>query len=305
MIDTLYGDDATRRGSKRAPPPTPTRIAVMVERFLENKQVQNVRNAAATVKAVGFFVGVFVAGGAILASVIEPHVKNDKVFIGACAIYLAMTAILATLLWYYIKHICDPPPFEIVVLKGQLAVDQVNGHHHYTNTREQTVKATRNGVRLVDIRSHWTGNSSKDKRQTESIEKEHKLFDGRDREDDWRVHRWLYLGRALEKSETASVGMHQEWDDDLEPMLPYYREGGSRYKTHSITVIVYFPQQEAPDFSDVQGVIWDIERDGRRPEIGHLPVSRKFDRLLGRVEYSVTVHRPRRNQSYGLRWKWP
>jgi hypothetical protein len=276
-----------------------------LERFLDSQPVRTMRTAAATVKAVGLFVGVLIAGGAVLISTFKPHIKSDKALIAPSAIFLGLIVVSGVCLWYYIEHVCDPEPYEVTSISGMLTIEAVGDHHQYKNTRHQTIKALRNGVRLVEVRTRWTGDSSKDKLRTESTEKDHKLFDGRDREEDWRVHRWIYLGRALKKGQRASVGVYQEWEDDLGPMHPYYREGGSRYKTRNMIVTVRFPRKRAPDRSDVEGLVWGTERYGQRSEVGNLNVLRELDQIPGYIDYSVIVRRPRRGQSYGLRWKWP
>ena len=151
-------------------------------------------------------------------------------------------------------------PYEITKLEGVLFAEATGDHHRYSNTRIQTVKTLRNNVRLIEVRSHWTGSYSRQTYNVQSVSREHELFDGLIREEDARVHRWIYLRRPLGKRDgSVIVGVSQEWEDDLEAMRPYYREGGARYKTRDLKVTARFSARDAPDESDVQGCVWNSE----------------------------------------------
>jgi hypothetical protein len=234
---------------------------------------------------------------------VRTQAKNDAALVGVSAAYLALVVLLSICIWHYVKHICDPEPYAISNLEGVLFIESAGDHHRYSNTRTQVVKSLRNNVRLIEVRSHWTGNHSRAKYSVRSASHGHELFDGLIREEDARVHRWIYLRRPLGKRDGAvTVGVVQEWEDDLEAMRPYYREGGARYKTRNLTVKVRFRAQDAPDESDVEGHIWNTAKTGIT---GSVEVQRHYDRKSNCVEYVVSVPKPRRHHSYGVRWTWP
>ena len=274
-----------------------------LEKLLNTTILRNIVNTAAAIKAVSFFLAFFVMGAGILVYVIKTHAKNDEALVAISAAYLGLVLMLSACIWYYIKHICDPEPYEISKLEGLLLVEAAGDHHHYSNTRIQTVRSLRSNVRLIEVRSHWTGSYSRQTYSVKSVSGAHELFDGLIREEDARVHRWIYLGRPLGKRDgSVTVGVNQEWEDDVEPMRPYYREGGARYKTRDLKVTVQFRAQEAPDESDVEGHIWNTIKS---KIIGDLEVQRHYDRKKNCVEYVVMMPRPKRYHSYGIRWAWP
>lgn len=274
-----------------------------LDKLLNTPIIRTIVNAAAAIKAVTFFLTFLVAGGALLAYVVAKQEKNDSTLIGLSAAYLGLVVVLSICIWYYVKHICDPEPYEISKLEGTLVVEAIEDHHHYLNTRLQTVKALRGNVRLIEVKSHWTGSYSRDTYSVESVNRAHHLFDAVIREEDARVHRWIYLGRALgKKDDPVTVGVHQEWQDDLEPMRPYYREGGARYKTRNLKVTARFAANDAPDESDVEGAIWNTAKAG---VTGHISFDRHYDRASQCIEYVVFIEKPKRFHSYGIRWTWP
>lgn len=86
-------------------------------------------------------------------------------------------------------------------------------------------------------------------------------------------------------------------------MHTYYREGGGRYKARNLTVTTRFTVDDDP--TTVQGRIWNNDRRSRqRHEVGQLEPERKADPTVGNVDYVVTVRRPKRYHSYGMRWEW-
>jgi hypothetical protein len=274
-----------------------------LDKILNASLIRNAINAAAAIKAVGFFLSFFIVGGGLLAYVIKTQAKNDAALVGVGITYLGLIVVLTICIWYYVKHFCDPEPYEIARLEGVLFIEASGDHHRYLNTRTQTVRPLRNNVRLIEVRSHWTGSYSRQTYHVQSASREHELFDGTIREEDARVHRWIYLRRPLGKrDDPVKVGVSQEWEDDLEAMRPYYREGGARYKTRDLKVTVRFRAQDAPDESVVEGRIWNTAKTGIT---GHVEVQRHYDRPSSCVEYVVIVPKPKRFHSYGLRWTWP
>ena len=274
-----------------------------LEKLLSTTIVRNIVNAAAAIKAVSFFLTFLIVGGGILAYIVRKQAKNDAALIAVGAAYLALVLVLTVCVWYYVQHICDPEPYEIVNLQGVLHVEAAGDHHRYSNTRTQAIKPLRNNVRLIEVRSHWTGSYSRQTYSVQSVSGEHELFDGLIREEDARVHRWIYLRRPVGKRDDAvAVGVTQHWEDDLEAMRPYYREGGARYRTRNLTVKVSFRAQEAPEASAVEGRIWN---NAKSATAGHVDVERNYDSNSNCVEYVVVVPKPKRHHSYGMRWSWP
>jgi len=274
-----------------------------LDKLFNNAVIRNAVNAAAAIKAVGFFLTFFIIGGGILAYVVETQAKNDAALVALSIAYLVLVVVLSICIWYYVKHICDPEPYEITKLDGTLFMEAVDDHHRYSNTRTQAVRALRNNVRLIEVRSHWTGSYSRQTYSVQSVTREHELFDGIIREEDARVHRWIYLRRPLGKrDDSMTVGVSQEWEDDLEAMRPYYREGGARYKTRDLKVTVRFRAQDAPEESDVEGRIWNTAKNGIA---GNVEFQRHYDRKSQCIEYAVHVPKPKRFHSYGIRWHWP
>ncbi len=244
-----------------------------------------------------------IVGGGILAYAVRTKEKDHAALIGVSVACLCLVIALSICVWYYVKRICDPEPYKITKLEGALFVEAVGDHHHYKNEREQTVKALRNNVRLIEVRSHWTGSYSKQTYKVSSTKREHKLFDGYIREEDARIHRWIYLSRALgKKDESVTVGVCQEWEDDLEAMHPYYREGGARYKTRDLKITARFRAKDAPRESDVEGCVWNTAKS---EVTGQIKVQHHYDPQSQCMEYFVIVPKPKRFHSYGVRWSWP
>ncbi len=206
--------------------------------------------------------------------------------------------------WHYVKRVYDPPFYEILDLNGHLVVERANGHRRYTYERRQTIVATRNDLRLIEFRAHWTGQGRSGSTRVESLRPEHAMLDGRRAESDGRVHRWIYPRRPLKRGQPVDVGIRQVHEDDLEEQLPYFREGGGRYKTNRITVTVCLPLDEhLPD--SVRGVVWNSHHSAQQSaEVDDLVVQPRVDRATSTVDYTVTVDKPRAFHSYGVEWTW-
>lgn len=270
--------------------------------FNEKQGIRLLKDTSATVRAIVGFV-VFV--GAAIALLYAAIAKNYSATVSVAAILVGgfANAVLAIILWLYLAKIHDPPFYVISELKGTVTITPAGNHHKYDYRREQIVRATRGGLRLIEIRSHWTGRCSDDKNEISSLFKGHSLLDGKKPEEDGRIHRWIYPGRALDRDQRETVGVHQVMEDDREPMLPYYREGGGRYVVESLTVIARFPVGEEPE--RVWGVIWNTNRKPEQGnEVGQLDYARLPDNASGFVDYKVVVHKPKRYHSYGVRWDW-
>jgi hypothetical protein len=206
--------------------------------------------------------------------------------------------------WHYIKNAYDPPFYEILELNGSLVVEPANDHHRFTYERRQTVIATRDDLRLIEFRAHWTGQGQPGSTRVESVNSKHAMLDGKHKEEDGRVHRWIYPRRPLKRGQPIEVGIRQIHEDDLEEQLPYFREGGGRYETRRIIVKVQLPLSEH-DPESVRGVIWNSHRTAlQSPEVGEVGVDRHVKRAEGCIEYTMTADKPRPFHSYGVEWSW-
>jgi hypothetical protein len=214
---------------------------------------------------------------------------------------IALALVVSLLLVRAILH--GSSDFNIEELEGTLRVASAAGHRTYTYTRKQTIRANRDGLRLVCIRSHWSGQSQK-RPQTFSLFPEHTLLDGGIPEEDGRIYRWIYLLGPIAKRQRVEVGLRHVFHDDFSAMKPYYRESGEERRVRKIRVTAVFDLDQAPD--RVEGVIWRRTSKGYgRQDSGSLGYRKSVDRSNGLVEYVVTVDRPRRDCAYGLRWQWP
>ena len=278
--------------------------ALGVDKFLEMTFFRTLRNAAATIKAIGLFLGPIVAGGALLGYLVATYVDSKTVLVTIAVVFLFMIVGIAGGFWYYIQKICDPDPYEITKIDCLLIAKRTGSHHQYINNREQTIRARRNNVRLVEHRAHWTGQGSKSKSNSGSLAGKHEFYSARHPEEDGRTHHWIYLGKPLNKGDSERVGFHQTFEDNMAPMHTYYREGGGRYRARDLTVTTRFSVDDEPP--TVEGHVWNNDRRNRqRHEVGRLEHVRKADPTTGTVDYVVTVRRPKRYHSYGIRWEWP
>jgi hypothetical protein len=273
--------------------------------FLNKAPFRLLRDMVATIKAVSFFAVPMIAAGGAIAYLVSTQVESNAALLAIALASLVMVAGVIAAVCYYVLRVCDPAPYEITKIDGLLVIESVNGHsyHHYINSRAQTVKARRNNVRLVEHRTHWTGNGARNKCKSTSMVREHSLFVARLQEEDGRTPHWVYLGRPLNKGEEAMVGIQETREDNQSPMLPYYREGGGRYRSRNLTVITRFPAHEDPE--KVEGLIWNNDRRNRQRQIvGKIPYERKPDTANGTVDYIVSVQKLKRYHSYGIRWSW-
>lgn len=274
------------------------------DKFLDIAFFRILRNAAATVKAVSFFLGPIVAGGILLGYLVTTYVNSKTALAIISIVSLFLIVGIASAFWYYIQQICDPDPYEIINLDCLLAVERMGNHHKYVNNREQIIRARRNNVRLVDHRAHWTGQGSKTKSNSGSLNGKHEFYSAHNPEEDGRTHHWIYLGRPLSKGDTERIGFQQTFEDNIAPMHTYYREGGGRYRARNLTVATRFSVDDDPPV--VEGHVWNNDRRNRqRHEVGRLEPERKADPTGGTVDYVITVRRPKRYHSYGIRWEWP
>jgi hypothetical protein len=272
-----------------------------LERLLDKPILRHLRTTVATVRALAFVVAVAGSAVVLLALVARYfHVQPGLAIVLAAVAVVVVTA--SSYAWYYVTHSYDPPFYKIHELKGTLVVEAANGHHRYRYERRQTVEATRNNLRLIEFRAHWTGQGKQ--AVVQSLRSEHSILDGRRPESDGRVHRWVYPRRPLARGQKLEVGISQVHEDETQEQLPYFREGGGRYRTNLVTVTVTIPLAEhMPD--SVRGVIWNTNHVAQQSaEVGELTVERHVDAATGLAEYTVTFEKPQVFHSYGIEWAW-
>ncbi len=276
---------------------------VDLEKFLDRPLLKNLRDLAATVRALGFWIGLLAAALVYLTLWLKVHTPGRALPIGIATGVWGLTVLG---FWYYMMRIYEPPFYEILELEGLLVVECAGDHHRYIYTRKQRVRATREDLRLVEFRAHWTGWGSQRPR-VESLMTDHAILDGRQAEEDGHVRRWIYPRHPIGKDREVEVGIRQTHEDDINHQLPYFREGGGHYKTEKITVTARFPIAEDPQsLGQVEGRVWNINRPVLQNNVeGSIPCVRKVDREHRTVDYTITVLHPKRYHSYGVAWQWP
>jgi hypothetical protein len=211
-------------------------------------------------------------------------------------------------LTYYVKWTHSRHDFVIEELDGLLIVDRVLGdggrdHHRYTYNRKQRIRATRNNLRLVEIRSHWSGQSRTVEKVT-SLYPEHRLLDGASAEDDGRIHRWVYLLGPIARNRRVRVGIKEVFEDAYAPMKPYYRESGEDHPVQKISVRVRFAYDDAPFAA--WHVVWKQSKSGStRQEVSREPCRPIIDPRTGSAVYEMVKVGPESNCAYGICWRWP
>ncbi|MEV1286914.1 hypothetical protein [Micromonospora sp. NPDC049679] len=275
-----------------------------LERLLDKPVLKHLRSGVATIRAI-MFVGSVLGSGLALIVLAARYFSVSWKLATALSVLLILLLSVSGYAWRYVTRVYDPAFYEIVDLEGLLVVEPLGDHRRYTYTRSQTVKATRDDLRLVEFRAHWTGKGHNGTSRVESLIPEHAILDGRRAESDGRVHRWIYPRRPLERGKALRVGIRQVHEDDVEIQLPYFREGGGRYKTGKITVIVKLPFSEHSPES-VRGVVWNSNRTPRKGAVvDELPIpTPRVDSAAGTAEYRVTVEKPSPYHSYGVEWTW-
>ncbi|MCW6007059.1 hypothetical protein K1W54_21105 [Micromonospora sp. CPCC 205371] len=274
-----------------------------IERLLDKPALRNTRTLAATANSATFFVLASISLST-LATTAFTAVMRRPIHLQA-GIAIAMTA--AGLLLISAHHRVreqNPTQYTILALEGTLEVRRENGYRRYTYERLQRIEAARNDLRLIELREHWTGKSATDPQVELCKPRGARLLDGKDPETDSRVYRWVYPGRPMRRGEQLEVMVRQTHADDLGVQRPYFRQGGGRYKTKSVTVRVRFPKEEDP--GDVTGAAWNTGNALRQTQImTEFPPRRHDTDDASMVEYSIEVTSPARHHSYGLRWTWP
>jgi hypothetical protein len=279
----------------------PARGVMTIGELMERPWLKNLRNAAATIRAIGFFalpiVGLLAALYVTSRRVVGPEVQ--------LAVASGLTVVTLTALGFltYIRWFQRLFQYEVLEVKGTLLIEEAGDHHRYTYTKHQKVRALRPNLRLVEFKAHWTGKSSRGKLRVEPVYGEHVVLDGQHSEEDGRIHRWVYIGRPAGRSEVLDVGIQHTHEDDMGQQRPYYRDGGGAFRTGRLVVMASFPQAQEP--AGVQGAVWNTHLPvGQNNLVGPYHAERVVNAATKTVDYVVTVRRPKRHHSYGVRWSW-
>jgi hypothetical protein len=274
---------------------------VRLAEILDSPSMRLFRGAAEAVQAAVFVLTVVLGiGGAAYLAASRVAVSRETTFV----LILSATVLIAAVcsLGFYIVYVHRPEDYSIVSLHGSLEIVREGAHHRYTYHRRQTVLARRDDIRLVRIRSHWSGKSAEEG-TIDSLIPDHILLDGRSPEADGRTYRWVYLREPVGKAHRVAVSVRHVFADDLERMKSYFRESGEGFVTRSIHVCVRFRLSEEP--ARVNGVVWKSRRRGEpRQAVGLMECTRTVDATLDMIEFGLVVKRPNRNSAYGIHWEW-
>ncbi|GIJ29069.1 hypothetical protein Vqi01_42310 [Micromonospora qiuiae] len=228
--------------------------------------------------------------------------------VAATALVAVPAAVVAVTVACYIRYVHMPADFVIEELNGLLIVTRVKGesgrdYHRYTYSRRQRVRAARHNLRLIGIRSHWSG-QSRTVKQVTSLFPEHRLLDPALPEEDGRVHRWLYLHGPIARGRQLDVGIIHVFEDVYAPMKPYYRESGEERPVRRLSVRVRFDLDNAP--VEAWQVVWKRSRAGTtRQEVARVECRPINDPNTGSVIYELLKSRPDPGCAYGICWRWP
>jgi hypothetical protein len=174
------------------------------------------------------------------------------------------------------------------------------GHHTYTFHVEKVVKALSDDVRQVPSDWYFTGQSTKPPVATPLIGG-HNVLMPEHPEDDTKIPRWIYPGRALRKGETETVGVVTEVEDDLRPMNKFLRASSPLGKTDYLEVTVRFPRDEDPTL--VESAVWDRKAAASGARKVDMNMTRNYNSGTDTMDYRVRVNKPDKRLRYGLRWR--
>ncbi|WP_033344402.1 hypothetical protein [Catenuloplanes japonicus] len=272
-----------------------------LEKVLDAPLLKNTRTLVGTITASMFLVSLLV--GLVATSGVRAW--SPRVYIGILST-LCLTLIVAGLLgWRFVVRRYDPAFYRIILLEGCMDVEPSGTYRKYRYRRRQQIEATRDNLRLVEFREHWTGAGSPGGPKIELIRPGGgKLLDGGHPEEDGRVHRWVYPGRSLGRGEPLDVEVLQTHSDNVTPQRPYFCQGGGRYQTDEVRVEVRFPVDYEP--TEISGAVWNTAGRvmRRQQKIGKIEFERTRDNAGG-VIYTVVQKNPRLHHSYGLMREWP
>jgi len=275
-------------------------------RLLDSNTARLASRLADLAQGLGLLLAVLGAAGGVAVTWLVSHgLTSGAVFaVGAATVSGAVAAGLAVHFFearssddYVIEEMVG----ELTLAQTVLADDRFLYRYEYE--RRQTVRATRDNLRLVLIRSHWSGQSISVADVAPSFP-EHQVLDGRIPEEDGGIYRWVYLLSALGRGRRTTVGIKHTFEDAFVPMKPYYRESGEDCRVDRLVVRLRFRAAEAP--TDVWAVTWKNTRSGPgRQEVAREEFRGVKDPGSGMVVFEARIRRPRRNHAHGFVWRWP
>jgi hypothetical protein len=276
-------------------------------KILDSNPARVASKIADLAQSFGLILGLIGAVGGICVSwLVTQGLRLDAALaVGAVA---AVVALGGAGLVYYIRVVHDPDDYVIEEMAGQLTVRrtlQTNDRflYRYEYSRSQRVRATRNNLRLIQIRSHWSGQSIS-VTDVASCFPEHKLLDGGIAEEDGRVYRWIYLLGAVGRGRRVTVGIRQAFEDAFVPMKPYFRESGEDRRVEKLVVRLRFRADEAPD--EAWLVTWRRAGSGTgRQEVARERCQPVREQGSDLVLFETRQRRPRSDCAHGFVWRWP
>jgi hypothetical protein len=269
---------------------------------LDRPALKNTRTVVATISATKFLAITTISGAVFVVTALRT-VEPDPIHLQLMVLLAIASA--AGLVWVslYMIRRHNPPQYTIIALEGTLEITPVERHRRYVYERFQRIEATRDDLRLIEFREHWTGAGSKLPEAECRKPVGGMLFNGQLPEEDGRVHRWIYPGRPIGRGEQLDVLVRQVHTDDIQPQRPYFRQGGGRYRTGRVVVTVRFPLSDDP--VEVEGAIWNTGRAFLQNQtVGTLQHDRVEDQSAGTVSYRIEVTSTAPHHSYGIRWTW-
>jgi len=272
-----------------------------IERIMDKPVLKNARTVAATINS--FVLLISIAASVLLT--LSAHILPGR---SVALLAVSLFGGAALLLITYTRHVLrnyNPTFYRILRLEGTLRIEPVGDHRRYCYERRQKIQATRDDLRLIELREHWTGKGSRDSLTVKCVKPADAiLMDGKVPEEDGRVHRWVYPTRPLGRGEQLEVEVHQKHMDDVETQRPYFRQGGGRYDTDEVRVEVCFPASYEP--TEIRGGFWNTGRPLLHNQvIEKIDCVRTEDKVAGTVTYSVEASRLPYHHSVGLYWSWP
>jgi hypothetical protein len=270
-----------------------------IDKVMDKRTLRTTQAVAEAVNASVLVVSL--AGSAVLT--VATYADPAPLSVSVLAFLFASAAWSVHLQRRLRRH--DATGYRILRLEGVMTVEPEGDHHAIDYVRTQEIQATQDDVRLIELREHWTGRGSADSVRVKCTRPaDARFFDGRDPEEDGRVHRWIYPNRPLGRGERLTVELHQQHRDDAWRQRPYFRQGGGRHQAGHVIARVTFPSSYEPDAVD--GAIWNTGRTLFPTQtVGRLDCTRTEDRMAGTVTFSVEANALKAHHSVGMRWIWP
>ncbi|WP_213001177.1 hypothetical protein [Winogradskya consettensis] len=270
---------------------------MLISQILDHPALKVVRDAAATIRAVGLL-GSPVVGAIAVAYITwgRRGVRPDL----AISIIAGLLAAAMLLAWGLRNSaaIRAENAFIVDSMQSMLFVEIEGNHHRYTRSREQIIRCNQSiGARLIPQGWYWTGQSSRPY-EIRSIFPGQVIFDGARAEQDHWIYHWIYLGRRITMGEVVHVGTIVTVEDDVLPMREFYAERASGFRMRNLKVVLRFPRSEEP--KKVEACKWPGVVSSRGAEI--LPSVRTVNND-GTVDFVIVANSPKRRSRYGFRWE--